>query len=116
MITMLNRDTIPMSYRRRLEAMAERWPVGAEVRHEAGWTGRVVHDFAGNPHGFGVDAAHGVLGFRPSNVAVCVEATINGHLCTVWYRPDVLAPAGQGKPAPRQVWPPRQRQRTRRAA
>lgn len=114
-ITPTHRERIPVSLRRRLDAVAEKWPVGTAVRHEAGWTGQVVPDFAGNPSGLGLPGqAHCLV--TTSTAAVCVEATINGHITTVWYRPEVLTLAGKDAPTPRQVWPPRSRQRVRRAA
>lgn len=109
-------DVVPAVYRRRLIELAARWPVGTEVRHAAGWTGRVADDYPDNPFGLGLDVAHVVLGVRPSNTAVCVEAVINGRPATVFYRPEVLSPAGDAAPAPKQVWPRRRQRTTRRAA
>lgn len=114
-------DMVPVRYKRRLAVLAARWPVGTPVRHETGWTGTVTTDVPGNVHGLGLDAAHVLIGDMPDNVAVCVEAVVNGVPCTAWYRPGVLAPPGtptpaKPEPAPRQVWPPKQRKRTWRAA
>lgn len=125
MITLQHRDTIPVSLRRRLEDLANRFPVGMNVRHQDGWTGRVSFDFVGNPLGLDLPGeAHCLITTATS--AVCVEATINGRLATVWYRPNVLSPVGKAVPAPAPKPPAsrpaapkpggRQRQRTRRAA
>lgn len=118
-ITMAARDTVPLSLRRRLEDLAQRWPAGLHVRHEAGWTGRVVADRPGNPHGglTGGSDVHCLTGTRQADAAVCVEAVINGVPCTAWYRPAVLTPVGKAAPAARpKPSGPRQRQRTRRSA
>lgn len=120
-VTMADRDTIPVSWRRRLEDLAQRWPAGLHVRHISGWTGRVVADHPGNVHGdlTGGADAHCLTGTRPSDAAVCVEAVLNGITCTAWYRPAVLAPAGKGAGAPKPLPKPpvaRERKRTRRAA
>ena len=42
MITLKDADGIPVSWRRRLEDLAARYPVGVKVRHESGWTGTVA--------------------------------------------------------------------------
>ncbi|TDB86450.1 hypothetical protein E1264_17785 [Actinomadura sp. KC216] len=114
-VTHAARDTIPARLRRTLDDLADRWPVGMTVRHRNGWTGQVVPDFAGNVHGLDLPgAAHCLTGEGPGDVAVCVEATINGHVATVWYRPSVLSLSGKSRPAPKPS--ARQRQRTRRVS
>lgn len=123
-ITLETRDGIPGAMRRRLDDLAQRFPVGLQVRHVAGWTGQVAGDFPGNVHGglTGGVHAHCLTGTRPSDAAVCVEWTVDGRPAVAWYRPSVLAPVGKGapaspKPAPKpKTVAPRQRQRTRRAA
>ncbi|WP_433233913.1 hypothetical protein [Actinomadura nitritigenes] len=121
MITLKDADSIPVSWRRRLEDLATRYPVGLKVRHEAGWTGVVTPDSLGNVHGLDLDQAHCLTGGRqPRDTAVCVHATVNGIPVTAWYRPEVLTLVGKGAPVPapsRAEGAPRPpRSRTRRAA
>lgn len=101
-ITLENRDTIPVALRTRLDDLAQRWPVGLHVRHEWGWTGRVVHDHPGNVHGglTGGTDAHCLTGTRAGDAAICVTwTTVDGIAATAWYRPAVLSPVGKDAPA-----------------
>lgn len=101
-ITMQDLDTVPVSLRRRLEELAQRWPAGLHVRHSAGWTGQVTADVPGNVHGglTGGSDVHCLTGTRSEDSAVCVTwTTVDGVPATAWYRPAVLAPVGKAAPA-----------------
>jgi hypothetical protein len=73
-------------------ALADRWPVGTQVRHEAGWTGRVVEadapDFPALIH----FRAYAVLGWQAGKPiwAVAVEWTVDRRPAVAWFRPHVL--------------------------
>lgn len=129
MITLKDADGIPVSWRRRLEDLAARYPVGVKVRHESGWTGTVAADHPGNIHGLDLAAAHGIaMAPLGRDGVVCVHAVIQGYPVTSWYRPEVLTLVGKGAPAPRPAPRPASpasapaaaprpaRRRTRRAA
>lgn len=113
MITLRNVELAPRRVRHQLADLTEAWPVGALVRHEAGWTGTVTLDEGASP-GWPYDVtgdpdAHALT---PSGVPiVCVTGSWNGQPpVTAWYvtrvlrrvtAPSSLRPAGSARPAPR---------------
>lgn len=72
-----------------LMELARRWPVGARLRHQAGWTGTVVVDDPGNPLTLdGRVMSHRLVGGLP---VVCVQwAALDGRPAVAWFNPRVL--------------------------
>lgn len=90
MIT-LTSDRLAFAELRALKAVAAAWPVGAQVRHLAGWAGTITPDETGSLTG-GRDA-HCLLN-RSDTGVVCVTWAYQGKPATAWFRPAVLTLVG----------------------
>lgn len=79
-------------------ATAARFPEGAEVRHEAGWTGVITTASSQDPlaQGHIADVAGPI-------VHVCWPLD-NGHVASEWFRPYVLSPVADAVPARTRTW------------
>jgi hypothetical protein len=77
--------------------LSGRWPVGARVRHESGWTGTVAPTAPPDFPVLGHTAAHAVLGWQGSRSisAVAVTWIVDGYPAVAWYRPRVLRRLGR---------------------
>lgn len=120
MITPRNLDGRPAIVRRAMRDLMAAWPVGQPVRHVAGWTGRVVVDFARNPHSLtGSADSHCLADDGPTLGCVCVQRDADGM--TAWYFPRTLSPLGAKvtvapaaeRPAPKPAPSTTTRRRTR---
>jgi hypothetical protein len=93
-----------------LTSLAKAWPVGAKVRHVAGWTGEIA-PAACDVGTVGATGAHAVLHRRLDGVIAVQWRLEDGQVATAWYRPHALRLAASPSPAvQRRPRPPRRQQ------
>jgi hypothetical protein len=83
-----------------LTRLGRDWPVGAAVRHVAGWTGEVYPASHCEVGVTGYTGAHAVMHRRAEGL-VSVLWQVDGRPAIAWYRPYVLRLAGDQAPAAR---------------
>lgn len=104
---------LPPDVRARLTDLAARYPAGTRVRHEAGWTARVVADDSGEHPGVALSAApaHVVAG-----IVGAVHLAPEGRLPDCWMNVRSLTRISADIPAadaPPSAEPPASRTRKR---
>jgi hypothetical protein len=89
-----------------LTSLAKAWPVGAKVRHVAGWTGEITPAVC-DVGTVGATGAHAVLPTALEGVVAVGWYLDDGHHAQAWYRPHVLRLASGATAAQRRPRPPR---------